>query len=263
MKEHHILGNGFLQQSSVASQWNPQQITCQQSYGSTYTYFDSTTCLQPDLSTSIVYSSQSRPSQIRQKNILPIRDPASKEIINLGDEQSSPSSSSNKSSSIDSTLKLPIASKHTSNIPLKFVENTNFSKNIEQECHQESEHSTSILPTTFDNQSLSINSDLSESHFSNVSENKEQLKDEVDNIQYGEELVATPVKETDIEDGTNLSNSLKPHEQSDIESTTTVNKSSWILTDTSSGNSGILRTRFDTIPQTLESKLVKRDYELY
>ncbi|CAF1326460.1 unnamed protein product [Rotaria sordida] len=213
--------DSFLQQSSVASQWNPQQITCQQSYGSTHTYFDSTTCLQPDLSTSIVYSSQSRPSQIRQKNILPIRDPASKEIINLGDEQSSPSSSSNKSSSIDSTLKLPIASKHTSNIPLKFVENTTFSKNIEQECHQESEHSTSILPTTFDNQSLSINSDLSESHILNASENKEQLKDEVDNIQHGEELVATPVKETDIEDGTNLSDSLKLHEQSDIESTTT------------------------------------------
>ncbi|CAF3896743.1 unnamed protein product [Rotaria sordida] len=213
--------DGFLQQSSVASQWNPQQITCQQSYGSTNTYFDSTTCLQPDLSTSIVYSSQSRPSQIRQKNILLVRDPASKEIINLGDEQSSPSSSSNKSSSIDSTLKLPIGSKHTSNIPLKFVENTTFSKNIEQECHQGSEHSTSILPTTFDNQSLWINSDLSESHISNVSENKEQLKDEVDNIQHGEEPVATPEKETDIEDGTNLSDSLKLHEQSDIESTTT------------------------------------------
>ncbi|CAF1418184.1 unnamed protein product, partial [Rotaria sordida] len=42
-----------------------------------------------------------------------------------------------------------------------------------------------------------------------------------------------------------------------------LDKSSRILTDTSSGNSGILRTRFDTIPQTLESKLVKRDYELY
>lgn len=40
-------------------------------------------------------------------------------------------------------------------------------------------------------------------------------------------------------------------------------KSSQILTGASSGNSGILHTGFDTIPQTLESKLVKRGYELY
>jgi glycerol-3-phosphate dehydrogenase len=42
-----------------------------------------------------------------------------------------------------------------------------------------------------------------------------------------------------------------------------VDKSSQILTGASSGNSGILHTGFDTIPQTLESKLVKRGYEMY
>jgi hypothetical protein len=42
-----------------------------------------------------------------------------------------------------------------------------------------------------------------------------------------------------------------------------LDKSSQILTGASSGNSGILHTGFDTIPQTLESKLVKRGYELY
>jgi glycerol-3-phosphate dehydrogenase len=42
-----------------------------------------------------------------------------------------------------------------------------------------------------------------------------------------------------------------------------LDKSSQILTGASSGNSGILHTDFDTIPQTLESKLVKRGYELY
>ncbi|CAF2244775.1 unnamed protein product [Rotaria magnacalcarata] len=40
-------------------------------------------------------------------------------------------------------------------------------------------------------------------------------------------------------------------------------KSSQIITGASSGNSGILHTGFDTLPQTLESKLVKRGYELY
>lgn len=42
-----------------------------------------------------------------------------------------------------------------------------------------------------------------------------------------------------------------------------IEKSSQIITGASSGNSGILHTGFDTIPQTLESKLVKRGYELY
>ncbi|CAF1053159.1 unnamed protein product [Rotaria sp. Silwood1] len=42
-----------------------------------------------------------------------------------------------------------------------------------------------------------------------------------------------------------------------------LDKSSQILTGASSGNSGILHTGFDTIPETLESKLVKRGYELY
>jgi glycerol-3-phosphate dehydrogenase len=42
-----------------------------------------------------------------------------------------------------------------------------------------------------------------------------------------------------------------------------LDKSSPILTGASSGNSGILHTDFDTIPQTLESKLIKRGYELY
>ncbi|CAF0804108.1 unnamed protein product [Rotaria sordida] len=42
-----------------------------------------------------------------------------------------------------------------------------------------------------------------------------------------------------------------------------LDKSSQILTGASSGNSGILHTGFDTIPDTLESKLVKRGYELY
>jgi glycerol-3-phosphate dehydrogenase len=42
-----------------------------------------------------------------------------------------------------------------------------------------------------------------------------------------------------------------------------LDKSSQILTGASSGNSGILHTGFDTVPQTLESKLVKRGYELY
>ncbi len=42
-----------------------------------------------------------------------------------------------------------------------------------------------------------------------------------------------------------------------------VEKSSQIITGASSGNSGILHTGFDTIPHTLESKLVKRGYELY
>jgi glycerol-3-phosphate dehydrogenase len=42
-----------------------------------------------------------------------------------------------------------------------------------------------------------------------------------------------------------------------------VEKSSQILTGASSGNSGILHTGFDTVPGTLESKLVKRGYELY
>lgn len=42
-----------------------------------------------------------------------------------------------------------------------------------------------------------------------------------------------------------------------------VEKSSQIITGASSGNSGILHTGFDTVPQTLESKLVKRGYELY
>ena len=42
-----------------------------------------------------------------------------------------------------------------------------------------------------------------------------------------------------------------------------LDKSPQILTGASSGNSGILHTGFDTIPQTLESKLVKRGYELY
>lgn len=42
-----------------------------------------------------------------------------------------------------------------------------------------------------------------------------------------------------------------------------VEKSSQILTGASSGNSGILHTGFDTTPETLESKLVKRGYELY
>ncbi|CAF3155409.1 unnamed protein product [Rotaria socialis] len=40
-------------------------------------------------------------------------------------------------------------------------------------------------------------------------------------------------------------------------------KSSQIITGASCGNSGILHTGFDTVPQTLESKLVKRGYELY
>ncbi|CAF1201569.1 unnamed protein product [Rotaria sp. Silwood1] len=216
----------FPQQSSVASHWNTQQITYQQPYGSPYPYFDSTTCLQSDLSTPIVYPSQPRSSQNRQRNVLPIKDPVSKKIINFGDEQFPHSISSNKSSSVNSTLKLQIASKYTSDIPQKFVEDTTFSKNIEQECQESkpsslSEHSTSTLPTVFDNKSLSINLDLSESQISNVSENKEQLKDEVDNIQNGKDLVATPEKDTDIEEGTNLSDSLEPHEQSDTESTTT------------------------------------------
>lgn len=42
-----------------------------------------------------------------------------------------------------------------------------------------------------------------------------------------------------------------------------VEKSSQILTGASCGNSGILHTGFDTRPGTLESKLVKRGYELY
>jgi L-2-hydroxyglutarate oxidase LhgO len=42
-----------------------------------------------------------------------------------------------------------------------------------------------------------------------------------------------------------------------------LDKSSQIITGASSGNSGILHTGFDTIPQTLESTLVKRGYELY
>ncbi|CAF4939221.1 unnamed protein product, partial [Rotaria sp. Silwood2] len=42
-----------------------------------------------------------------------------------------------------------------------------------------------------------------------------------------------------------------------------LDKSSQIITGASSGNSGILHTGFDTIPETLESKLVKRGYELY
>lgn len=40
-------------------------------------------------------------------------------------------------------------------------------------------------------------------------------------------------------------------------------KSSQIITGASSGNSGILHTGFDTVPQTLESTLVKRGYALY
>ncbi|CAF1088372.1 unnamed protein product, partial [Didymodactylos carnosus] len=42
-----------------------------------------------------------------------------------------------------------------------------------------------------------------------------------------------------------------------------LDKSSQIITGASSGNSGILHTGFDTVPQTLESKLVRRGYELY
>ncbi|CAF3315345.1 unnamed protein product, partial [Rotaria sp. Silwood2] len=39
--------------------------------------------------------------------------------------------------------------------------------------------------------------------------------------------------------------------------------SSQIITGASSGNSGILHTGFDTVHGTLESKLVKHEYELY
>jgi glycerol-3-phosphate dehydrogenase len=42
-----------------------------------------------------------------------------------------------------------------------------------------------------------------------------------------------------------------------------VEKSCQIVTGASCGNSGILHTGFDTVPHTLESKLVKRGYELY
>lgn len=42
-----------------------------------------------------------------------------------------------------------------------------------------------------------------------------------------------------------------------------VEKSSQILTGVSSGNSGILHTGFDTVSHTLESRLVRRGYELY
>ncbi|UJR16664.1 hypothetical protein I4U23_003564 [Adineta vaga] len=42
-----------------------------------------------------------------------------------------------------------------------------------------------------------------------------------------------------------------------------LDKSPQILTGASSGNSGILHTGFDTVPRTLESKLVQRGYHLY
>jgi len=42
-----------------------------------------------------------------------------------------------------------------------------------------------------------------------------------------------------------------------------LDKSSQILTGASSGNSGILHTGFDAVPQTLESRLIQRGYQLY
>ena len=42
-----------------------------------------------------------------------------------------------------------------------------------------------------------------------------------------------------------------------------VEKASQIITGASAGNSGILHTGFDATPNTLESRLIKRGYELY